>query len=395
MGDETPLSDLCSICNINKSKYRCPGCSARTCSLPCYKRHQQWAQCSGQRDPTKFIKKSELVTSAGIDHDFNFLTSIERNIQKAEKAITEDNEDSSMPPKSWSQHSQKDHIIYQHLEATGVRIIRAPKGMSRQKENKSHRSSVKRSNGGKNVQWTVEWIDDQKRRVLTQTSSTCRITEAQPFAHREQHKGKKRKRNAGHPGTTSPPNHNDAKPTRETQNESIQLKPNQVVVQKGEHSPSYSNEEKDEESKTQLDDTHATSPCHDEPSSEPIRNREPRFCLIKPRTNSNRHVLIPLMSTATLGECLAGRTVLEFPTIYVFPSSPEQLPSEFMLEEDYLKQEGEDQKEFDELINELDPDVLRRLREDGQQHGDRMGKEARVDDKEILDVLKKDFGNVL
>jgi hypothetical protein len=131
--------------NINKSKYRCPGCSARTCSLSCYKRHQQWAQCSGQRDPTKFVKKSQLVTPAGIDHDFNFLTGIERNIEKAEKGLTDNHVGDLSTPRSWSQQqsSQKGQTNYQQLESAGVRIIRAPKGLSRQKENKSHRSSTK------------------------------------------------------------------------------------------------------------------------------------------------------------------------------------------------------------------------------------------------------------
>jgi hypothetical protein len=131
--------------NINKSKYRCPGCAARTCSLPCYKRHQQWAQCSGQRDPTKFVKKSQLVTPAGIDHDFNFLTGIERDIEKAEQGLAEKTVVDSSTSHSWSQHksSQKGQVNYQQLEAAGVKVIRAPKGLSRQKENKSHRSSTK------------------------------------------------------------------------------------------------------------------------------------------------------------------------------------------------------------------------------------------------------------
>jgi hypothetical protein len=129
--------------NTNRYKYRCPGCSARTCSLPCYKRHQQWAQCSGQRDPTKFVKKSQLVTPAGIDHDFNFLTGIERDIEKAEKGLNEGQDVGIEGSRSWSQSQSQKQTNYQHLEAAGVKVIRAPKGLSRQKENKSHRSNTK------------------------------------------------------------------------------------------------------------------------------------------------------------------------------------------------------------------------------------------------------------
>jgi hypothetical protein len=139
--------ELTQRSNTNVSKYRCPGCSARTCSLPCYKRHQQWAQCSGQRDPTKFVKKSQLVTPAGIDHDFNFLTGIERDIEKAEKGLGDGGSGSGTvgTTRSWSQSqaSQKGQINYQHLEFAGVKVIRAPKGLSRQRENTSHRSHTK------------------------------------------------------------------------------------------------------------------------------------------------------------------------------------------------------------------------------------------------------------
>jgi hypothetical protein len=136
-------SKLTYASNTNRYKYRCPGCSARTCSLPCYKRHQQWAQCSGQRDPTKFVKKSQLVTPAGIDHDFNFLTGIERDIEKAEKGLNEGQDVGIEGSRSWSQSQSQKQTNYQHLEAAGVKVIRAPKGLSRQKENKSHRSNTK------------------------------------------------------------------------------------------------------------------------------------------------------------------------------------------------------------------------------------------------------------
>jgi hypothetical protein len=91
------------------------------------------------------MKKSQLVTPAGIDHDFNFLTGIERDIEKAEKGLSASTGGSVATPRSWStqQASQKGHTNYQHLEQAGVRIIRAPKGLSRQKENKSHRSNTK------------------------------------------------------------------------------------------------------------------------------------------------------------------------------------------------------------------------------------------------------------
>lgn len=81
------------------------------------------------------------MTPAGVDHDFNFLTGIERDIQKAEKGLTENDDRASTKPRGFSNH--KGQVNYHQLEAAGVKVIRAPKGMSRQKENKSHRSNTK------------------------------------------------------------------------------------------------------------------------------------------------------------------------------------------------------------------------------------------------------------
>jgi hypothetical protein len=256
----------------------------------------------------------------------------------------------------------------------------------------------RKASARQNVTWTVEWLDDQKNRQLTQTSSTCLLIHAQPFGLLEQNKGKKRKRLLPPALVTSSSDVRNDKPTREVQDQSIKLDVKvEVISQEREHSsrggrkPSP-DEEESTISKAKVERTHCTDHGHDGASTEPVGNRGHRFFLVKPRTNSSRTVLVPLEPTSTLDSCLNGRAVLEFPTIYVFNGSTELSPAEFMLEEDYLKQEGKEQKEFDQLISELDPEVLRRLEDDAQQSGDRTMKEERIDDKEILDVLKKDFG---
>ena len=105
--------------------------------MPCYKRHQQWAQCNGKRDPAKFVKKSQLATPAGIDHDYNFLTGIERGLEKAEKQL----EDTDLGSRSDPRRNGKGRLLTnQHFADAGVTVIRAPKGLSRQKENKSRQN---------------------------------------------------------------------------------------------------------------------------------------------------------------------------------------------------------------------------------------------------------------
>jgi hypothetical protein len=261
----------------------------------------------------------------------------------------------------------------------------------------------RKSTGGKNIMWTVEWLNDQKLRMLTETSSTAQIAVAQPFAAHEPHKVRKRKRDFDRSLGTTTLDTQDVTPTSEVQDKSAKLDVDidlNVTTQKREHSPARrlstdADEQKTEETKTELAETNSSNHVHNGASIGSMGDGGYRFFLLKPRTSSSRRVLIPLISTATIGECLNGRTVLEFPTIYVFPDSAKQLPEDFMLEADYLKQEGEEQKEFDELISELDPEILKRLRDDGQQSSARQGREEEVDSREILDVLKKDFGAVM
>ena len=65
-----------------------------------------------------------------------------------------------------------------------------------------------------------------------------------------------------------------------------------------------------------------------------------------------------------------------------------------MLEEEYLKQEGEEQKEFEDILKHTHPDILRALRDDNGDDTTGSGGEE-LDSKKILDVLKQDLGNYM
>ena len=61
-----------------------------------------------------------------------------------------------------------------------------------------------------------------------------------------------------------------------------------------------------------------------------------------------------------------------------------------MLDEDYRKEEGEQQREFEELMKDVDPEILKRLKDDGRSSK----ADEEVDSKKILDVLKQDLGGL-
>ncbi|XP_058854180.1 zinc finger HIT domain-containing protein 3-like [Acipenser ruthenus] len=49
---------LCSVCNEEPPKYRCPGCLIRYCSLNCYKKHKDG--CIPKKNTEKKPEKPEL-----------------------------------------------------------------------------------------------------------------------------------------------------------------------------------------------------------------------------------------------------------------------------------------------------------------------------------------------
>lgn len=87
------------------------------------------------------MKKAQLLTPAGIDHDYNFLSGIERDLDKAERIAASA---TAAAPSDGLSNRQRAGVAYAKLEsAAGVNIIRAPQGLSRQRENKSHLSATK------------------------------------------------------------------------------------------------------------------------------------------------------------------------------------------------------------------------------------------------------------
>jgi ribosomal protein S21 len=227
----------------------------------------------------------------------------------------------------------------------------------------------------------VEWIGSDKSRTLTQTSAVEQIFRAHPFYESPT---QKRKRGA------------------EKLQDAAEVKLPKTETRQEDHQPSPI---ASTANTTRTADTTDTANTADIPQPNPVpgatstphpphpphhHTPDYTFYLLRPRTSSTRPVLIPLRHDATLAESLTNRTVLEFPTIYMFPTSAGQLPPDFMLEQDYIKQEGEEQRELETLLRDVDPQTLKGLREGEQSQTQTAGEE--VDSARILDVLKRDLG---
>lgn len=86
------------------------------------------------------MQKSSLATPAGVDHDFNFITSIERSVARAEQyaealgAGSREEKIASRPQEAATR------LYHRHLLDADVNVKRVPSGMVRAKENKSNLS---------------------------------------------------------------------------------------------------------------------------------------------------------------------------------------------------------------------------------------------------------------
>ncbi|KAK1985191.1 HIT zinc finger protein [Colletotrichum cereale] len=179
------LTSLCAICHTEPPRYKCPRCTIRTCSLACTKRHKAWSSCNGIRDATAYVPPSKLKTAAGVDHDFNFLSGIERAVQRSEKEIVEERqllrpedlrpiEVRSVQWKTGRDGRKKRVLVTEVLKGDGggarqealasmpfkkrlgrfgILLRRAPAGMARQRENGTNFSKA----SGR-INWQVEWL---------------------------------------------------------------------------------------------------------------------------------------------------------------------------------------------------------------------------------------------
>ncbi|KAL5527419.1 hypothetical protein ACEPAG_6210 [Sanghuangporus baumii] len=75
-----PTQPSCTICNSQPSKYTCPRCKTRTCSLSCSRSHKFLTGCSGERERTVYVPMNQYGYSALMD-DYVFLEEMGRKVE--------------------------------------------------------------------------------------------------------------------------------------------------------------------------------------------------------------------------------------------------------------------------------------------------------------------------
>lgn len=229
---------------------------------------------------------------------------------------------------------QSEDFITKVLQNVGTTIIKAPNGMSRNLENATTWSKKQRC-----MNWQVEWIReaDAGGRVLSKSIERWPISDIYSAILEDERKK----------------NMTPMEKTAEKKRKAEEMKDRQAKRAK---SDGWSIFDISAISISQDPDSGAWKLSSHNPISQPdqgltcrpqslSRKLDPkyRFYLHRPKTQSSYpKVLVPVDSAQSLTEVLRNRTVLEFPTIYVFETGPDELPASFMLESAYVKATGDD-----------------------------------------------------
>ncbi|KAI0970875.1 hypothetical protein F4678DRAFT_106374 [Xylaria arbuscula] len=369
------LTSLCTICHIQQPRYKCPRCSARTCSLTCVKKHKTWSSCNGERDPTVFVSLNKLKTDAGIDHDYNFLTSIERSVERAERILREDRDilpqESPQPPPRKNTRFNKgqsrgrttvddgsrkwDRNAVHRFRELGIHVSSLPYGMTRSKENKTSWNRRTRT-----INWQVEW--------LLFDAESCPATEHPPPLKRMLHKTL------------------DETPLHVAFAEALEYDRQRQLT----------DHERAEEKKIRKQHVFGQRPQDStsmwQSSSYPIQNNTDgswsnstdvdrlqtsnnkyRFFFPRPRSqNRGPQRLVPLNASEGLGNLLSGQEIIEFPTVYIQPASATSLGEGYIIEETGPPKRSKKRKASKLVEYESGADSS----EDGGEDGQIMGLDA-------------------
>ncbi|KAK6581344.1 hypothetical protein PZA11_006035 [Diplocarpon coronariae] len=350
------LSSLCTICHIEPPIYTCPRCLMPTCSLACAKRHKIRSMCSGVRDPTVYRPISEVATPWGLDHDYNFLHGIGTRVSRSEKVLIEDLELVSKQELERARAGETEEAyarrtghkvreapgaacIQRVLREESIRLIKAPKGMRRSKENATnwHRKH-------KHINWQVEWIREGGQRTLYRALGSRPIgdfydamceEERRLRMSEEERRAERKDLKRMREGENGPAGERARLAKRARMDEQTGGLTTTPLLQRPETGAW------DLTPLPPAGDEHAEIPTPKQvpaPSMPARKSRPHKFYLHRPLTPaSSPKVLAPISPSRPLTELLRHRDVLEFPTIHVLPGTAEALPKGFMLESDYLE----------------------------------------------------------
>lgn len=317
------------------------------------KKHKAWAQCSGVRNPAEYRKRADLATPSSIDKDFNFIAGVERSITRADENVVDRGIHLALARQLKAIDARPK--VDMEIEERGVKVIKAPKGLSRSKTNKTHWA-----NQQKGVMWTIEWVCPDGEKIMGHALETRKIEEAFVNTVGKKKIIQKRKMSLEEHAPES------SSPTK-----LVRQEPTRALAHSEDRKPGL----RDHSTAISQNAGVAPVPTKKDPAAGLY------FYLHKPTTPSRFKCLIPLSRDQTLRSALEGRTVLEYPTIFMRDVRPEELQEPYMTEEEYMTRFGED----------ITVPILATLEEGEIEEKEAASLPAQVDTEKVLEVLARDL----
>lgn len=134
---------LCEECRQNPSKYKCPGCSIRTCCLSCVKAHKEHTACTGKKQyndvvPLSFFNDNLLLS------DYNMLEDVKRVAESGRRFRFKTPPHFRLPFPLKSLRSA--------ASSRRTKLLFFSSGMSKREKNQTYYNYRK-----KYISWTIEW----------------------------------------------------------------------------------------------------------------------------------------------------------------------------------------------------------------------------------------------
>ncbi|XP_005092802.1 box C/D snoRNA protein 1 [Aplysia californica] len=139
----------CEICMEEESKYTCPGCTMKTCSLQCVQAHKTKLSCSGERNKTAFMDLTQY-SDANLLNDYRFLEDAERTLYSNKMVPLNRNRSQVGAPYHLNKRCK---LLMTAALKRGVKLRILPQGFSKNRANSSF-YTVKSDC----IDWHIEWL---------------------------------------------------------------------------------------------------------------------------------------------------------------------------------------------------------------------------------------------
>ncbi|KAH8250512.1 hypothetical protein KR038_008560 [Drosophila bunnanda] len=144
-----PRLGICEVCAAKEALYACPKCEVKTCCLACVQIHKKELACDGQRDRTKFVPLNQM-TATEFMSDYCFLEEATRftEARKSDRSKRFTHDSSNNRGLSVPQHRLRTAAYWRN-----IRLELLLPNFSKHKENTTYFDWKLRR-----IFWRVEWL---------------------------------------------------------------------------------------------------------------------------------------------------------------------------------------------------------------------------------------------